>query len=408
MQPSVTVKPIVTTSGGLWHIKCPYRLLDTESVTGQQSAATPPSGVRIAGQRLALLDRVRIYACGITPYDVTHLGHASTFVWVDVLARVLRHVGFEPEVCRNVTDVDDVLQAAAQRAGKSPDWFAAVGQFHFDSDMTELSVRTPRHEPRAHRYVDQVIRLAAILLDADAAYVVGGSVYFRGGAVAEQSGLDRETALALAAEYGGQVDDPAKEDPLDVAVWQVSATGEPAWDSPWGQGRPGWHVECAAMALSVFGVGVDIHAGGADLRFPHHAYHAAMAEAVTGVRPYARSWLHIGTVTVDGAKMAKSTGNLVLVSDLLKQYPAALIRLMILDRRWNETWDYCDRDLEVAGDRLERLYRAAARAMTTSDVAVAEIRDALRDDLNVPAALDLAIAGGGSAARTLVSILGLS
>ncbi|MGH3623261.1 MAG: cysteine--tRNA ligase, partial [Sciscionella sp.] len=188
-------------------------------MTGQQTAATP-GGVRIAGQRLALLDKARIYACGITPYDVTHLGHAATFVWVDVLGRVLRHLGVEPEICRNVTDVDDVLQAAAARAGTSQDWYAAVGQFHFDADMSELNVRMPRHEPRAHRYVDQVIRLAGNLLAADAAYLADGSVYFRGGTVAERAGIEESEALRLAAEYGGLVDDPAKDGPLDVAVWQ--------------------------------------------------------------------------------------------------------------------------------------------------------------------------------------------
>lgn len=371
-----------------------------------------PGDLRLAGQRLGLLDSARIYTCGITPYDVTHLGHAATFVWVDVLARALRLLGVQPEVCRNVTDIDDVLQAAAQRAGTSQDWYAAVGQFHFDTDMTELNVRSPRHEPRAHRYVEQVVRLADSLLAAGAAYQRDGSVYFRGDGVPERAGLARAEALRLAAEFGGRTDDPAKDDSLDVAVWQRSGTDEPGWPSPWGPGRPGWHAECAAMALSVFGVGVDLHAGGADLRFPHHAYQAAMAEAATGVAPYARSWLHVGTVTVDGVKMAKSTGNLVLVSELLAEHPAALVRLMICDRRWWQSWDFTRDALRDAGVRLEELYKAAARGMSQGtsqdDAALAEIRAALRDDLNVPAALEHAIASGGAAARTLVSVLGLA
>jgi cysteinyl-tRNA synthetase len=206
--------------------------------------------------------------------------------------------------------------------------------------MTALNVRPPRHEPRAHGYVPQVIRLAAGLLGTPAAYQRAGSVYFRGASAAERAGLGRAEALRLAVEYGGRPDDPAKDDPLDVAVWQAAEPGHPAWTSPWGEGRPGWHAECAAMALSIFGVGVDVHAGGKDLRFPHHAYHAAMAEAFTGVRPYARAWLHAGTVMVGGAKMAKSAGNLVLVSDLLTSYPAAAIRLMILDRPWAQDWEY--------------------------------------------------------------------
>ncbi|MGE5292654.1 MAG: class I tRNA ligase family protein [Micromonosporaceae bacterium] len=370
--------------------------------------AAAVTGVVIAGQRVAMLDRARIYACGITPYDVTHLGHAATFVWVDTLGRTLRFLGVEPEVCRNVTDVDDVLDAAATRAGAHRDTFAAIQQFHFDRDMTALSVRPPQHEPRAHRYVEQVIRLASGLLEAGAAYIAGGSVYFRGQPVARRARLDQDDALRLSAEYGGRPGDRAKEDPLDVAVWQASEPGHPAWDSPWGAGRPGWHAECAAMALSVFGAAVDIHAGGADLRFPHHAYHAAMAETFTGVRPYARAWLHAGTVTMDGVKMAKSAGNLVLLQDLLAGHSAAAVRLMILDRRWAESWDYEPALLDAATRRLEDLYRAAGRSGEAHPAALSKIRALLSDDLDVPAALDVAIEAGGAPARTVAATLGLT
>jgi cysteinyl-tRNA synthetase len=361
----------------------------------------------LGGRRLVFLDRARIYACGITPYDVTHLGHAATFVWVDALARTLRVLGVEPEICRNVTDVDDVLDRAAHRAGEPYDAFAAVQQYYFDRDMAALNVRDVQHEPRAHRYVDQVIRLAGGLLAAGAAYVSHGSVYFRGEPAVLGSGLDRGTALRLSAEYGGRPDDPAKGDPLDVAVWQAGEPGHPAWDSPWGRGRPGWHAECAAMALSVFGTGVDVHAGGADLRFPHHAYHAAMAEAFTSVRPYARAWLHAGTVRVGGAKMAKSAGNLVLVRELVDGHPAAAVRLMILDRPWGEHWDYSPALLDRAGKRLEELYRAAGRT-GTAPAAVAETGRLLAADLNVPAAVDVAIEEGGAAARNVTEVLGLN
>jgi cysteinyl-tRNA synthetase len=361
----------------------------------------------LGGHRLPILDRARIYACGITPYDVTHLGHAATFVWVDTLARTMRLLGVEPEVCRNITDVDDVLDEAALRAEAPYDAFAAVQQYYFDQDMTALNVRPVQHEPRAHRYVDQVIRLAAGLVAAGAAYQRQGSVYFRGQSTVSQSGLDRESALHLSAEYGGRPDDPAKDDPLDVAVWQADEPGHPAWDSPWGRGRPGWHAECAAMALSVFGTGVDVHAGGADLRFPHHAYHAAMAEAFTGVRPYARTWLHAGTVRIDGAKMAKSAGNLVLARDLLADHPAAAVRLMILDRPWHDDWEYSPALLDRTVKRLEELYQAAGRTNTGS-VAILEIGRLLAADLNVSAAVDAAIDEGGAAARSVIEALGLS
>jgi len=311
-------------------------------------------------------------------------------------------------VCRNVTDVDDVLDAAARQAGAAYSTFAAIQQFQFDRDMTALNVRAPEHEPRAHRYVEQVILLALGLLDVGAAYARDGSVYFWGSDVAGRAGLDRAEALRLSAEYAGRPDDPAKDDPLDVAIWQASEVGHPAWDSPWGPGRPGWHAECAAMAMSVFGPAVDIHAGGADLRFPHHAYHAAMAEAFTGVRPYARAWLHVGVVNVAGAKMAKSAGNLVLLEELLAGHPAAAVRLMILDRPWGQSWDYHPGLLEAAEARLESLYQAAGRSAASDPAGVAELRRLLADELDVPAALDLAIGTGGGPARTLASILGLS
>ncbi|MGH3152855.1 MAG: class I tRNA ligase family protein [Streptosporangiaceae bacterium] len=367
----------------------------------------PASGVLVlAGRRAPMLDRARIYVCGITPYDVTHLGHAATFVWVDALGRVLRLLGTEPEMCRNVTDVDDVLDAAASRAGTPYDEFAAIQQYYFEHDLAALNVQAPRHEPRAHRYVEHVIRLAQGLIAVGAAYQRNGSVYFQGRSAAAQASLEEAEALRLSAEYGGRPDDPRKDDPLDAAVWQAAEPGHPAWDSPWGPGRPGWHAECVAMALSTFGLGVDVHAGGNDLRFPHHAYHSAMAEAFTGVRPYARAWLHAGTVMVDGVKMAKSLGNLVLVSDLLGAHTAAAIRLMILDRPWAGDWEYGDASLAAAASRLADLYQAAGRAHAAG-ASAAEIRRLLATDLDVPAAVEVAIEAGGAAARLLIATLGL-
>ncbi len=367
-----------------------------------------PAGIlSLGGSRVPLLDRARIYACGVTPYDVTHLGHAAAFVWVDVLARVMQLLGTQPEVCRNVTDVDDVLDEAADRAGEPYDAFAAVQQHYFDQDMALLDVKDVQHEPRARRYVSQVIGLASGLLDDGSAYVRQGSVYFRGEPAVRRSGLDQATALRLASEYAGRLDDSAKDDPLDTAVWQAAEPGHPAWESPWGRGRPGWHAECAAMALSVFGPAVDIHAGGADLRFPHHAYQAAMAEAFTGVRPYARAWLHAGTVRIGGAKMAKSAGNLVLVRDLVDGHSAAAVRLMILGQPWSEEWDYSPVLLDRAIQRLDELHNAAGRG-NPSPSAVLEIRRLLADDLNVTAAVDVGIEEGGTAARTVATALGLS
>jgi cysteinyl-tRNA synthetase len=360
--------------------------------------------LRIGGQSLSVVGKARIYVCGVTPYDVTHLGHAATYVWVDAVDRLLRRLGVSVEVCRNVTDVDDVLFAAADRAGAHYDQFAAVQQFRFEQDMAELGVRRPAHEPRAHRYVPQVIELAAALLDSGAAYLSEGSVYLPGAVVAERSGLSRDEALAALAGAGGRVEDPAKHDPLDQAVWQRSAAGEPAWPSPWGDGRPGWHAECSAMALSVFGSGLDLHAGGADLRFPHHAFEAAQAEAATGVTPFARSWLHVGLVQLAGERMAKSTGNLVFVRDLLAEVGGAVVRTLVLDRPCAEAWDYSPELLSVAGARLDALHAAAGRPGGTAAGEV-EVLRLLADGMDVSGALDLAIAEGGQAARDLVAIL---
>jgi cysteinyl-tRNA synthetase len=369
------------------------------------------TGLRLGGHYLPLLDRVRIYCCGITPYDVTHLGHAATFVWVDVLTRVLGSIGCHAQLCRNVTDVDDVLFEAAERSGSAFDAFASVQQFRFDQDMSALGVREPQFAPRARRNVSQVIRLAEGLIQTGVAYLRDGSVYFRGVGVATDAGLSRDEAEVLAGEYGARLDDPAKDDKLDVAVWRRSAAGEPGWPSPWGTGRPGWHAECAAMSLSVLGLAVDVLSGGADLRFPHHAYQIAMAQGVTQVRPYARARFGVGVVSLDGAKMAKSTGNLVLVSDVLADHSAAALRLCLIDRPWARGWDYSVAELDAATARLERLYLAAARrsAQESSQAAAsAEITAALCDDLDVSRALDIAEETGGVAARSLIATLGLS
>ncbi len=378
------------------------------AVDGEPAAAPV---LTLSGKRLPLPGRARVYACGITPYDVTHLGHAATFVWVDTLARILRSAGTEVILCRNVTDVDDVLLAAANRAGSPYDRYAAIQQFYFDRDMAALGVTEPALQPRAHAFIGQVIALTSGLLALGAAYERDGTVYFAGADAARQSGLDRDTALRLAAEYGDRPDDPAKDDPFDVILWHAADQGEAgvetvAWPSPWGPGRPGWHAECAAMALHAFGPAIDVHAGGGDLRFPHHAYQAALAEGFTGVAPFARARLNVGVVTIGGAKMAKSTGNLVLVSDLLAHHSAAAVRLLILNRAWHADWDYVQAGLDAAARRLEMLQIAAGQP-ENSAAAVAAVRGALADDLNVPVALAIAEEAGGQAARVLGSLLGL-
>jgi cysteinyl-tRNA synthetase len=363
--------------------------------------------LRLNGRLVPIIGTARIYVCGITPYGTTHLGHASTFVWIDVLARVLRHTGLEVEVCRNITDVDDDMLEQARRLHDDWRMLAARQTYRFEADMRQLRVGQPTFEPQAHVYVNEVVALAQALLGAGVAYEREGAVYQRGAAVAERAGLERDVALALVADHGGHADDPLKDDPLDTPVWQRSAEGEPTWPSPWGPGRPGWHSECAAMALATLGPGIDVHGGGADLTFPHHAFEAAQAEDATGVRPFARSWLHAGTVTVGGEKMAKSTGNLVLVHDLLDDnWPPGAIRLLLIDRLWAQGWDYSEEALTAAADRLDRLWSRAGTS--TTDLASEQAAlDALLDDLDVPRALSIAEEAGGHTLRAVGALLGL-
>lgn len=371
----------------------------------------PPAVLRLGGRRLPMVGPLRLYACGVTPYAVTHLGHAATFVWVDVLARVARHASMDVVVTRNVTDVDDVLTEAARKVNTPYDEYAAMQQYRFDHDMSALAVRRPDHEPRAHRHIGSVVRLAQALLDAGRAYEVDGTVFFDGSGgfdgsdIAHAHGWERAAALAAIEEFGGDDLPAGQRDPFDLPVWRASGEGDPAWPSPWGAGRPGWHAECTAMVLDTYGSSIDVHAGGRDLAFPHHAYEAAQAEAATGVAPFARSWMHVGTVRVNGEKMAKSTGNLVLVEDLLAQHRAAAVRLLILDRPWADDWDYSQADLAAAEGRLDALYAAAGRR--GDDSGETAIVQALLDDLDVRRALGIAMESGGSAARTAVHVLGL-
>lgn len=373
-------------------------------VSAPEDTAPRSAGLRLGGRSLPLVSPARIYICGITPYDVTHLGHAATFVWADVAAAVMRLAGVEVQTCRNVTDVDDVLTRAADQRGRPYDEFALSQEYLFEQDMRLLSVRRPTYEPRARHHIPHVVQLGLALQATGAAYEREGRLFFRGSEVT--GALERDVALDLSREYGDRPDDPLRDDPFDVPVWRPSGDDDPAWPSPWGWGRPGWHAECAAMAHAVFGPGVDLLAGGADLVFPHHAYQAAMAEAATGVAPFSRSRLPVGTVCLDGQKMAKSTGNLTLVQDLVGDHPAAAVRLLLLSRPWGTAWDFHVQDLAAAAGRLDRLYAAAGRP-DSSDAAVEAVLAALLSDLDVPAALDVAEAEGGAAARQLLGVLAL-
>ncbi len=365
------------------------------------STAPRAADLVLGGEPLPLTGTVRVYTCGITPYDVTHLGHAATFIWSDLLASLARALDVKTVTSRNVTDVDDVLTAAAERHHRHYDELAVTQEFLFDRDMKDLGIARPDVTPHARSHVTQVVQLTDALLRRDRAYERAGTVFFRAPDDLDRHGLSENEALEAFAEFGDRAED-GRDAAWDVPLWKPSPEDHPAWPSPWGWGRPAWHVECAAMASTVFGANVDILVGGSDLAFPHHAYQAAISEAASGVTPFARRQVHVGTVCYDGSKMAKSTGNLVLVRDLLAEVPGPVLRLMLLNRRWADTWEYHPDALADAATTLDRLHAAAGRAATGGRD---EVLAALVDDLDVPRALAIAEDAGGEAARLLADVL---
>ena len=278
-------------------------------------------------------DTVLMYTCGITPYDATHLGHAAVYVGYDVLQRRLRDLGHETRCVRNVTDVDDDLLRKARELDVHYLDLAAAETARFDDDMAALGMIPSWSEPRATSAIADIRGFIGMVLESGHAYQAGGAVYFDVSSwprFGEISGYDRQTMLKLAAERGGNPDDPNKRDPLDFVLWQPSAEGEPAWETLWGPGRPGWHIECSALALRELGTTIDLHGGGSDLIFPHHECESAQSEAATG-EPFVRHWMHQAMVRMDGEKMSKSLGNLVFVSDLRQKYDTRAIRLGIVN-----------------------------------------------------------------------------
>ncbi len=349
---------------------------------------------------------VSMYVCGITPYDATHLGHATTYVHYDVLQRRLRDLGHETRCVRNITDVDDDILRKAGELGVHYLDLAASETARFQADMAALGMLPCFSEPRATSAIADIRGFIGMVLDRGHAYEAGGSVYFDVGSFerfGQVSHLDEATMLELAAERGGNPDDPNKRHPLDFVLWQAAREGEPWWESLWGAGRPGWHIECSALAMRELDTTIDLHGGGADLIFPHHECEAAQSEAATGER-FVRHWMHVAMVRKDGEKMSKSLGNLVFVSELLKEWEPATIRLAISAHHYRESWEWHDGLMPAAAERLE-----AWRAAGPGDAALDDVRAALDDDLDTPAAvaaIDAAVAGGrgASAAAALLGV----
>ncbi|TDB93895.1 cysteine--1-D-myo-inosityl 2-amino-2-deoxy-alpha-D-glucopyranoside ligase [Actinomadura sp. 7K534] len=358
----------------------PLRLHDTGTGTARPAGPDGPGGT------------ARMYVCGITPYDATHIGHANTYVAFDLVNRVWRDRGHRVLYVQNTTDVDDPLLERARETGE--DWreLAEREIELFRDDMTALRVLPPEHYIGAVESIPLIIEMIEKLRGRDAAYQVDGDVYFpiaADPAFGQVSGLTGEEMAPLFAERGGDPARTGKRDPLDAMLWMAQRPGEPGWDSPFGVGRPGWHVECSAISIEHLGMAFDVEGGGSDLAFPHHEMSASHAQVATGERPHARAYVHAGMVGLDGEKMSKSRGNLVFVSRLREAGTDPMaIRLALLAHHYRSDWEWTDGGLAAAQDRLDRWRAAASRPSGPPAAPVAAaVRDRLADDLDAPAAL---------------------
>lgn len=367
--------PILPGRGG--------RVLVHDTLTGRLQPAGPDSG------------DARLYACGITPYDATHLGHAATYVAVDLLIRAWLDAGLGVRYAQNVTDVDDPLLERAAATGVGWDELAEQQIELYRSDMAALRVLPPEQLTGVVESLETVTELISVLHDEQAVYQVPDPEfpdwYF---SVTKASNLMAGTGISMLeaeqvfAERGGDPGRPGKRHRLDCLVWSQAREGEPAWDSWLGRGRPGWHIECTAIALAALGPTFDVQAGGSDLAFPHHPMCAAQARVATG-EEFAKVFLHAGMVALDGKKMSKSLGNLVFVSRLLADgVDPMTVRLLLLAHHYRADWEYTAAELEKARARLAR-WRAAVAAPSGPDATATldRVRSALRNDLDAPAAL---------------------
>jgi L-cysteine:1D-myo-inositol 2-amino-2-deoxy-alpha-D-glucopyranoside ligase len=337
-----------------------------------------------------------LYVCGVTPYDTTHVGHAHTFLIFDLLIRYISSQGGQVRYCQNVTDVDDPLFERANRDGVGWRELAEREVAQFEADGRALNLIPPDFFPKASEEIATMIPIVEKLVALGHAYARNGNVYYdvstepSYGAMARLGGYAE--LLAQANERGNNPDDPHKDDPLDFVLWQTGNPGDPTWPSPWGPGRPGWHIECTAMSTRYLGPQLDIHGGGRDLIFPHHPSEIVQTEPATGQRPFVRFWVHGGLAWLDGEKMSKSLGNMVFIKDALREHPADALRWYLLSFPYREDFEYVRADVTAAGAKVARLTAAlgakggAGPALDGEDARGAFFA-ALADDLDTPRAL---------------------
>ncbi|MBI5892187.1 MAG: cysteine--tRNA ligase [Deltaproteobacteria bacterium] len=304
-------------------------------------------------------NEVKMYVCGPTVYDLSHIGHARSAVSFDVIYRYLKYKGFDVKYTRNYTDIDDKIINRANKDGVN--WSEIAERYikAFDEDMAVLGVELPTFRPKATETIKEIIQVIQKLVDNGFAYVIDGDVYFSVRKFKDYGKLSKKNIEEL--EAGARVEvDERKNDPLDFALWKASKPNEPSWESPWGKGRPGWHIECTAMSQKFLGETIDIHGGGKDLIFPHHENEIAQSEAATG-KPFVRYWLHNGFVNIEKEKMSKSLGNILAIRDALKNYSAEAIRLFLLSSHYRSPIDYSPEYLKNAEAELDRFYTTLKR-----------------------------------------------
>jgi len=332
-------------------------------------------------------ERVTMYACGPTVYNYAHIGNARPAVVFDLLWRVLKMHWPNVVYARNITDVDDKINAAATEKGVDIGVITRRFAQAYRDDMAALGVAEPTVEPHATEHMAEIIAMIERLIEKKNAYVAEGHVLFDVGTFADYGALSRRDRREMIA--GARVEiAPYKRNPGDFVLWKPSTPDQPGWDSPWGRGRPGWHIECSAMSAAHLGPVIDIHAGGQDLLFPHHENEVAQSCCAHDTDVFARFWVHNGFVTVDKRKMSKSLGNTLVVHELLKRWPGEALRYVLLSAHYRQPLDWSDSAIEQAVATLDRLYRALDEAPAGADAEPdPEVVAALEDDLNTPAAL---------------------
>jgi cysteinyl-tRNA synthetase len=338
-------------------------------------------------------DEVKMYVCGVTPYDDAHIGHAMSYIVFDVIKRYLQFRGYKVKYVQNITDIDDKIIDRAGKLGIPPAELAEKYTNSYFEDMDALNIERADVYPKATEEIGKIIEVIAGLIDKGYAYPAGGSVYFR---VRKDPDYGKLSHRSLDSMMTGEcaVGGEEKEDPMDFALWKASKPGEPWWQSQWGQGRPGWHIECSAMSLKYLGDTLDIHGGGQDLVFPHHENEIAQSESFTGKKPFVKYWLHNGLVQLGEDKMSKSLGNLITIKQALKKYSPDAIRIFILSSHYRSPLTYSEEGLEAAEGGAERLQRAMSRYEPNSTGKPLDAKpyekqfiEAMDDDFNTPQAL---------------------